>query len=475
MSVKLTEKMFFKKLFNFSVASWLSAGISFFMTPFITRIYFPSEIGKINIFMTAVMFFQIVCTLSLDQALMRFYYENLKTLNRENILKYFLLLNFKIYMIMIPIIIGIYFKILLFDEIKLLICFIIVIGSNIFLRMVNVSFRIEKKVKYYIIQTVLISCVDKILLVIIGFYFPNHKDAIYTLTIGYIILVFLFVYIKSRELLVSIGNVSRTDTIEILKFSIPYVPVLLLSWLNSSIPLFILRKYLDYSAIGIYTSAITIANILTIVQTGFSAYWGPFIYEYYLDKENIQKIQKNIIIILMILSILIVIFQDYIFMLIGSKFRGSKVFFPFLMFTPICNVIGETTGIGIMLSKKSYLNIITFILGVTTNIIGSYLLIPIYGSIGAGISVSCSAVVILIIRSILGEKYYKISQNNNFIIFSVICFILVSFFNLKPLNFLGMNIIIIIFIFYIFIFRNEILKFLLVIREVKNFFIKLLK
>ena len=67
--MELMEKNFFKKLFNFSVASWLSAGISFFMTPFITRIYSPNEIGKVNIFMTAVMFFQIICTLSLDQAL----------------------------------------------------------------------------------------------------------------------------------------------------------------------------------------------------------------------------------------------------------------------------------------------------------------------------------------------------------------------------------------------------------------------
>ena len=121
------------------------------------------------------------------------------------------------------------------------------------------------------------------------------------------------------------------------------------------------------------------------------------------------------ILVLISAAVCIVIFQDVIYLLVGEKFRASKTFFPFLMMTPICNAIADMTGIGIMLSKKSYLNIYTFIGNTFTNLSLSYVLVPKIGVMGAGIAVGISALVMLIIRSYLGGRYYKICESNWFI------------------------------------------------------------
>ncbi len=430
-SSELTAKGFLKKLVGFSMAAWISAGISFLVTPVFTRLYLPEEVGHINLFITYMTFFQTVCVCALDQAFMRFYNEELEGLKKSIFLGHCLKINLIIVIIVITIIIlkFDFFSMQISGETNWLVpvCLSVDVVSSTFLRMSSISSRMEKNIFQYTLQVVLITFVEKVIFTVIAFYRPNYKLAIIAMSLGYITLSLFFCFVKRKNKLLSFVHVPWCTTKTLLKFSVPYLPVLLLSWLNNSIPLFVLKSYVDYSAVGIYTNAVTIANILTIIQTGFTAYWGPFIYTHYKEKNNIEKIKKierMIILILISTAILIVIFQDVIYLLIGEKFRASKMFFPFLMMTPVCNVIADMTGIGIMLSKRSYLNIYTFIGNTSTNLLLSYLLVPKIGVMGAGIAVGMSALVMLIIRSFLGGRYFKICKNNWFIVSAMGIFIL---------------------------------------------------
>lgn len=436
-SSELTAKGFIKKLVGFSMASWLSAAISFLATPIFTRLYLPEEVGHINLFNTFTSFFQTISVFALDQAFMRFYNEKLEGLNRNNLLSYCLKINIGISLFSAIIIITGYrfFSVQISGEENYFvpICLSVAVVCSTFLRMSSVSSRMEKNILQYTLQVVLITFVEKVVFTFAAFFRPEHKSAIFLMTLGYIVLCIIFFAVKRKKAILPAHHIPWKTTTSILGFSIPYLPVLLLSWLNNSIPLLVLRKYVDYSSIGIYTNAVTISSILTILQTGFTAYWSPFIYEHYKDEESkgkIEKIERLAIIVLLFAATSIVLFQDIIYLLIGEKFRASKVFFPFLMLTPVCNVIADMTGIGIMLSKKSYLNIFTFLGNSSVNLVLSYLLVPRFGVIGAGISVGVSALVMLLIRSYLGGKYYKISENNKFIIDALITLICACIFNM---------------------------------------------
>ncbi len=436
-SDELTAQGFIKKLVGFSMASWLSAAISFLATPIFTRLYLPEEIGHINLFTTFTTFFQTISVFALDQAYMRFYNERLNGLSKENLLSYCLKINLSIslFSTMIILIGNRYFSIQISGEENFLIptCLSIAVVCSTFLRMSSVSSRMEKNIFQYTLQVVLTTFVEKVIFTFAAFFRPEHKAAIMIMTAGYIIICTVFFVLKRKSSLLPAYDIPRNTTEIILKFSVPYLPVLLLSWLNNSIPLLVLKKYVDYSSIGIYTNAVTISSILTILQTGFTAYWSPFIYEHYKDeknKEKIQRIEKIVILTLLFAATNIVLFQDIIYLLVGEKFRASKVFFPFLMLTPVCNVIADMTGIGIMLSKKSYLNIFTFLGNSSVNLLLSFLLVPKIGVVGAGIAVGASALVMLSIRSYLGGRYYRIGESYRFIIEALLMMICACIINM---------------------------------------------
>ena len=103
---ELTARGFAKKLIGFSMASWLSAALSFVVTPLLTRLYLPEDIGHINMFTTYMTFFQTVCVMALDQTFMRFYNEKLEGLTKFNFLRYCLKINMGIVAVSVIIILA---------------------------------------------------------------------------------------------------------------------------------------------------------------------------------------------------------------------------------------------------------------------------------------------------------------------------------------------------------------------------------
>ncbi len=426
---------FIKKLVGFSSAAWISAAISFISTPIVTRIFLPEEIGKVNLFITFLTFFQTVCILGLDQAYMRFYHEELDGLEKEKLLNLCLKINLGMAVVS-SILILIFTNVISStivgtENLKISIFLIVSTFASTILRMNSIHSRMQQKIGLYLFQSISITIIEKLSYILAVIKAPTHMNAITIIAFGYLVVSIIMLIINRKYIFGSLKNVSKESIKIILKFAIPYLPVLLLSWLNNSIPQFFLQQFVDYSSIGIYSNAVTIANILTILQTGFSVYWSPFAYENYKDNANrLKKVHSIITLLIILLALFVVLGQDVIYILLGEKYRASKLFFAFLLFTPVCNTIADTTGIGIMLSKKSYLNIITFICNTAVNIGLCLGLIPIIGVDGAAIAAGTSAIVMLIVRTYLGNKYYKITDSYTHIIVSIISLYIVALCNL---------------------------------------------
>ena len=68
-----SENNILKMFFGFSMASWVSAGIGFLLTPIITRTIYPAELGQIDMFVTYCNMFIYASTLGMHQGYMRFF------------------------------------------------------------------------------------------------------------------------------------------------------------------------------------------------------------------------------------------------------------------------------------------------------------------------------------------------------------------------------------------------------------------
>ena len=145
-----------------------------------------------------------------------------------------------------------------------------------------------------------------------------------------------------------------------------------------------MNNLLGKEAVAIYSSALGLAATINIIQTGFNTYWAPYVLENYDSQTGrFYTVHRMMACLLCLFGLALALFQTPVFLLIGKSYRSSSIFFPFLFLSPICYCLGETTDMGITISKKTYWTTIIFFVSSVLNILLCMLFIPKLGMVGA--------------------------------------------------------------------------------------------
>lgn len=460
-------KTFIKKFLGFSLVPWITFALSFITAPISTRLFDPSVLGKINIFNTYSNFFGMFALVGLDQAFARFYNESLNNKSRGYLFTFCFAFTYSLlfFLVVLSLPFSDILSEALFDEsdnLMLILLFVSVFCSSS-LRYLNLTYRMEQDIKMFTIQGVLMALASKVIYICVGFWDPSYKSALLVLSASNILLTLVFLYVQ-RNRFVVITCYDRLFAKEMFKFAIPLIPVTLLTWVNSSLPQIIIQKTMDYYYIGIFSSAMALANLILIIQSGFNTFWVPYTYDNYKTQTGqFFKVHRYLVCALTIFALLIVCSQDVIFLLLGEKYRAAKSFFPFLILGPVCYVIGEVIGVGIEIAKKTYLKLYVFIISVVVNIVFCYLLRVPLGISGIAIATSLAAISAMVMKAVLGEKHYKIVTNYKYVITCVLLILLSALVTLSIEQiYIRVPITIGFLCFSLWFYRNEIRELMLV-------------
>ena len=433
-----TGKSFFKKFVGFSVVTWVSFVISFLTAPISTRLFIPDVLGKINIFNTYSSLFGILIMIGLDQAFARFYLERPNNKSVGYLFTFCFGITYAL--LAIVVILSMPFRSFLswglFEEKDnlLLYLFFFSVFCSATLRYLNLSYRMEKNVKMYTIQGILMTLVSKVLYLGVGFWDPSYKPALIALTVSHFALAIIFLFIQHNRF----ERPREFDNVfakEMFKYAIPLIPVSVLMWANHSIPQIVMQKTMDYYSIGIFTSAAALAGVINVIQAGFNTFWLPYTYENYKEQTGqFDKVHRYLVCVLTIFALLLILSQDAVFLLLGEKYRAAKSFFPFLILGPVCYIIGETTGLGIDLSKKTYLNIIVFSSSVAVNIILCILLRIPFGIPGIAMANALAGITAMTLKTYYGQKNYRAVHSYKSLLFCIGFIILGAFITLFSPN-----------------------------------------
>ena len=303
------------------------------------------------------------------------------------------------------------------------------------------------------------TLVSKVLYLGVGFWDPSYKPALIVLTVSHVALAVVFLLIQ-RNRFERIREYDRFFSSEMFKYALPLIPVSILMWANTSIPQIVMQKTMDYNSIGIFTSAVALANIILIIQAGFNTFWVPYTYENYKTQTGqFFKVHRYLLCVLTISSLILVLSQDVIFLLLGEKYRGAKMFFPFLILGPVCYIIGETTGIGIDISKKTYFNIVVFGSSVFVNILFCLVLRQPFGVSGIAMAVALAGVIAMCMKTIIGQKYYRSVNSYRYIYITIILIVASAFITLYIQHvYWKLTLLLFLFISSIFLYRREIME-----------------
>jgi O-antigen/teichoic acid export membrane protein len=407
---------FVKKILSFSLATWVGAAIAFVVTPIITRIFLPDEFGRINLFITYLAVIESLALIGMSQGYLRFYYELPKGYSKNNLFKFCLLFALVITVLVCVgiLLFGDLFSQLISGEngpvVPLCLCFSTM--TYVFLTLSSAKFRVQRNARGFNIQEILGSIAVKASYLLAAFWGATYSAAIICITVSNILLTLVFLVAQRKALLERLPRVSRTELWPIIRYSLPTVPALMISFITSSVPLYFLSVYCDFNTVGIFAAALSLVVIVRLIRAGFSVFWPPYVFENHeRNAAGIRKVHLIFSVGVVLFALLVLLFRDPLYLILGEDYRASASFFAFMLANPILYTISETTGLGINIAKKSELSIIVSVVALILCVLACWMLIPPFKTLGAALAMAISALGQYLIQTLLGERYYRVIES----------------------------------------------------------------
>lgn len=442
-------KELINNFFAFGIIVALDKVILFTLLPLYTRVFTVSQFGCFDLVQTFAAVISVFAFLQLETSLQRYYYTEK---DRGKFIFSILVTVFFIGIFLA--LIGSYFSkkisFILLNDVsytKIIVLALIQIPFEIVLTINTIILRYEKQNKNFLTITLLRSGL-LILLVFLLIFQYNVLGVFIAQFITVIITSILsFFYIKPYLVFTySIPSIKKS-----FDYAMPQFPARLGSTANSHANRFIINGYMSTLALGIFSMALKLSSIVSLFHSVFMMAWNQFMFQIINNKKHKELFVLLFAIIspilFFIVSCLALFSYELIYYLMTPDYIAAYKYVGTISLSLAFIICKEIVDIGPKyLEKTRYLSI-NFFISVIVNIASLLILVPMYGLLGAVISLLTTNLTLLIVSWYNSNKIYPIN-------FSVRKFIL----SLIPVSF----IIILIYldiIIYQLIFKISLLFF----------------
>jgi len=428
---------FIKRLLEFSTGTILSFLISIIIVPLTSWFIMPEEFGRVSMYTLFYNLTLLTLLLGLDQSFLREYYssKDISVLLWNSFsLPFFisLLTSLAIYLS------GKYLTNILFGEFSLIVSVLIaaVVPLGIFERFNTLIIRSQERAKLYSLSTVLRQVFRLSFILFFVLVYEKTYKSIILAEVASVMMNNVFLFFYTRTIWVNRAQLKSNMLKRLFSFGLPLLPASLLSWLFNSFDKIAMRKWSDYSQIGLYSAGFKILGVLNIVKSAFSIFWVPTAYRWYESDQDLKKYEKVIRLLssaIFVGSALLIVFRKIIILLFAPAYKEAYRLIPFLVFIPSMHVISETTVVGINFKKKTYYHLLIIAFTSLLNIVGNIILVPRYGALGASVSTGFSYIVFFWMRTLISRKLWYnfdiiwLVMNNVLLVAYSCCTLLFSF------------------------------------------------
>ena len=234
---------------------------------------------------------------------------------------------------------------------------------------------------------------------------------------GFVILFFVtqvIIYFLFRKIQKENATIQFTDQ-EVIKHSFPMGVSNIIMFLLLGIDVFLLKQNYGNETVAFYSIAIKLITILSMVILSITINCAPKISEYYVRKEldELQRLCKRTARITFGINLLValgmVVFLDQILGMFGEQYISMKNTFYILVLSQLFTSALGTVPIYLNMTGRSkvYQNIL--LLTLVFNLGMNVALIPLFSTIGAAITFSCSVVLWNLLVAVYVYKKDKVN------------------------------------------------------------------
>lgn len=465
-----------KKLIGYAVGPIGSSILGFITLPIITWFYSVEDVGRVSMLQVFTSFFILLFCLGLDQAYVREFHS---TKEKAQLFKTTLLPGLLLSILSLILVLSYDSTIIalwLYDipdtylSIITIICFVIALVS----RFLSLIIRMQERALAFSMSQLL----PKILFlffILFTVWLQFSRDTYNLLTANALSIVFAFLIFSwnTRTDLIATFKykIEKEQLRQVLTFGLPLVIGGLAAWgLNVMDKLF-LRAMSNYTELGIYSVAMSIAAVAAIISGIFNTIWSPMVFKWEsensVDLKKIDNISEIILVIIYFLIVLSGLFSWVIPYLLPKQYSIIQFLITTCLLGPLFYTLSETTAVGIALTRKTKLSMLASVGAMLVNLLGNYLLVPKYGAIGATASTAFAFWCFFILRTEFSKLVWrKIPVLKSYTVVTVLMVSSIySMFCLKENYLVFLLIWVLLLIVGFFIFFNTLKKFLVQIKQ----------
>ena len=407
--------------------------LGFISLPLITRFLSTDEYGRTSLFLSAVSIIYIFAILGLDQSYIRFFYsdgvDTRKLFSQCLRLPVMLIIALSV----IYIVFANFFNDLLFERSGFDITMLVVAYTvtSVFERFLFLNIRMQQKGKLYSNLNILTKVLNIAFIILFALILGNDfKVGLYAMTLPLVIVTgFLLIRFLAKGRGYDPKEHSLTER-ELLTYGIPFVPMLLMEWLLTSMDKWSIRFLNDFSETGVYSSAMQIMTVLMTLKITYVAFWSPIaMKKYEQEPEEVVKpffadMFQKVQFLCLLAAFGITAFRSIIVLILGEDYREASRIIPFLSLMPVLSILFEMTGQGIKFKKQpKYFNYASAI-AIVINLTGNLLLVPHLRGVGAAVATALTYIVYFAVGSYFANRCYRIQYDIKRLLFGTVMYIL---------------------------------------------------
>jgi O-antigen/teichoic acid export membrane protein len=192
----------------------------------------------------------------------------------------------------------------------------------------------------------------------------------------------------------------------------------MVSFITYRIDYWIVEYYNGVEELGYYAQAVGMGQMFWYVSNPIVTVLSPFLSdEHSKDRINTLKFFSRINFSLTFILLLIAcLFAGYIFPIYGSQFSNSVLPFRIISFGILMASVSKVLAVYFVANNKIIYNLIASITGMVVAITLDFILIPLYGKIGASIATSISYLTITFVVIIFLKSKFDLNLRNILIV-----------------------------------------------------------
>jgi len=200
---------------------------------------------------------------------------------------------------------------------------------------------------------------------------------------------------------------------ELLAFGLPLIPVGLAWWLLGVSNRLLLERFASSQELGLYSLGYKMANILAfVVITPFTTAWGPYVYRTWRGpraKETYAWVATHYLLVLSIVGMGLVALTEPVLRVMSAPdfWEAHRVVLP-LVGASMAYGMMSIFDLGINITKRT--RHFTYIIGLggLLNVALNVVLIPLFGMMGAGVSLLLAYVGTMALSAVVAQRFYPV-------------------------------------------------------------------